>query len=84
MDGGTVVGVGLSQADLAGLVAASPKSVSRALAILRAQGLIATERRAIVVRDVDGLRDVRPVTPVRPTACRCSRLAALRVRNVRQ
>ena len=60
VEGGTIVGVGLSQADLAGLVAASPKSVSRALAVLRAQGLITTARRAILVRDLDGLRDFAP------------------------
>jgi CRP-like cAMP-binding protein len=55
-DGGTVVGAGLSQAELAGLVAASPKSVGRSLAVLRAQGLLATGRRSIVIRDIDGLR----------------------------
>jgi CRP-like cAMP-binding protein len=54
--GGLVVGDGLSQHDLAGLVAASTKSVARSLGILRSRGLIATGRRAIVVNDLDGLR----------------------------
>jgi hypothetical protein len=46
----------LSQHDLAGLVAASPKSVGRALAVLRGRGLVSTGRRSIVIRDFDGLR----------------------------
>lgn len=50
------VGQGLSQRDLAGLVAGSPKSVSRALTSLRALGLVSTSRRSIVVHDVDRLR----------------------------
>jgi CRP/FNR family transcriptional regulator, cyclic AMP receptor protein len=57
VDGGTQVGAGLSQAELAGLVAASPKSLARALAVLRNRGLVATGRRSIVIRDMDGLRD---------------------------
>ena len=56
-DGGdTAVGEGLSQNELAGLVAASPKSVARALATLRDSGLVSTGRRSIVVRDLAGLR----------------------------
>jgi CRP-like cAMP-binding protein len=55
-DGGTVVGAGLSQAELAGLVAASPKSVGRSLAVLRARGLLSTGRRSIVILDLEGLR----------------------------
>ena len=55
--GGPVdVGQGLSQRDLAGLVAGSPKSVSRALASLRSLGLITTSRRSILVHDVERLR----------------------------
>ena len=50
------VGQGLSQRDLAGLVAGSPKSVSRALASLRALGLVTTSRRSIVVHDLERLR----------------------------
>jgi CRP/FNR family cyclic AMP-dependent transcriptional regulator len=56
VDTGTLVGTGLSQQDLAGLVAASPKSVSRSLAVLRSRGLVSTGRRSIVIRDLDGLR----------------------------
>ena len=52
----TVVGAGLSQAELAGLVSASPKSVGRSLAVLRSRGLLSTGRRSIVIRDIDGLR----------------------------
>lgn len=55
-DDGVLVGHGLSQTDLAGLVAASRESVARALTVLRRRDLIATSRRSIVVRDVDGLR----------------------------
>jgi CRP-like cAMP-binding protein len=60
VEAGTLVGTGLSQEDLAGLVAASPKSVSRSLAVLRRQGLVATGRRSIVIRDLDGLRRFAP------------------------
>jgi CRP-like cAMP-binding protein len=56
VDGGLLVSEGLSQADLAGLVAASQKSVARALAVLRSRGLITTGRRSIVVCDLPGLR----------------------------
>jgi CRP-like cAMP-binding protein len=56
VDGGLVVGDGLSQHDLAGLVAASTKSVARSLGVLRTRGLIATGRRSIVVSDLEGLR----------------------------
>jgi CRP/FNR family transcriptional regulator, cyclic AMP receptor protein len=56
VEGGTAVGAGLSQDDLAGLVAASPKSVGRSLAVLRSRGLVSTGRRSIVISDLDGLR----------------------------
>jgi CRP/FNR family transcriptional regulator, cyclic AMP receptor protein len=56
VEGGTAVGAGLSQDDLAGLVAASPKSVGRSLAVLRSRGLVSTSRRSIVISDLDGLR----------------------------
>jgi CRP-like cAMP-binding protein len=56
VDGGLLVGDGLSQSDLAGLVSASPKSVGRALSTLRSRGLITTARRTIVVVDIEGLR----------------------------
>jgi CRP/FNR family transcriptional regulator, cyclic AMP receptor protein len=54
--GGLLVADGLSQGELAGLVAASPKSVGRALAALRSRGLVTTARRSIVIEDVEGLR----------------------------
>jgi CRP/FNR family cyclic AMP-dependent transcriptional regulator len=60
VEAGTLVGTGLSQQDLAGLVAASPKSVSRSLAVLRSRGLVSTGRRSIVIRDLDGLRRFAP------------------------
>jgi CRP/FNR family transcriptional regulator, cyclic AMP receptor protein len=60
VDAGTLVGTGLSQQDLAGLVAASPKSVSRSLAVLRSRGFLSTGRRSIVIRDLDGLRRFAP------------------------
>jgi CRP/FNR family cyclic AMP-dependent transcriptional regulator len=53
---GVDVSSGLSQRDLAGLVAGSPKSVSRALATLRSLGLVSTSRRSIVVHDIERLR----------------------------
>jgi CRP/FNR family transcriptional regulator, cyclic AMP receptor protein len=56
VEGGTAVSDGLSQTDLAGLVAASTKSVGRALSVLKARGLVETGRRSILVRDLDGLR----------------------------
>lgn len=56
VEGGVLVVPGLSQADLAGAMASSSKSVARALAILRGRGLIRTARRSIVIVDVEGLR----------------------------
>ena len=56
VDGGLLVADGLSEGELAGLVAASPKSVGRALAALRSRGLVTTARRSIVIQDVEGLR----------------------------
>ena len=56
VEGGTAVGAGLSQDDLAGLVAASTKSVGRSLAVLRSRGLLSTGRRSIVISDLEGLR----------------------------
>ena len=52
VDDGVLVADGLTQEDLAGLVASSRETVARALAALRSQGLIATGRRSIVVRDL--------------------------------
>ena len=53
---GIAIGVPLSQEEIAGLIAASRESVARGLAGLRDRGLITTARRAIIVRDLDGLR----------------------------
>ena len=58
VDTGVRVAVGLTQEDLAGLVASSRETVARALGVLRRQELIATDRRAIVVRDLERLRRV--------------------------
>jgi CRP-like cAMP-binding protein len=55
VDGGVAVAEGLSQSELAGLVAASPKSMARALAALRARGLVTTGRCSIVIHDVGAL-----------------------------
>jgi CRP-like cAMP-binding protein len=56
VDGGLAVGDGLSQNELGSLIAASTKSVGRALTVLKSRGLVTTGRRTIIVRDVDGLR----------------------------
>jgi CRP/FNR family transcriptional regulator, cyclic AMP receptor protein len=54
--GGVAIGLPISQLELAGLVGSSRESVAQALHTLRELGVIATERRRIVVRDLDGLR----------------------------
>lgn len=56
VDAGIAVAQGLTQDDVAGLVASSRETVTRALAVLRRRELIATERRRIVVRDLERLR----------------------------
>jgi CRP-like cAMP-binding protein len=48
---GVVIGVPLTQEELAGWVGASRESVARALRQLRAQGVISTGRRRLVVHD---------------------------------
>jgi CRP-like cAMP-binding protein len=60
VDDGVLVADGLTQEDLAGLVASSRETVARALAALRSQGLIVTGRRSIVIRDLDRLRLFTP------------------------
>jgi CRP-like cAMP-binding protein len=60
VDDGVLVADGLTQEDLAGLVASSRETVARTLAALRSQGLIATGRRSIVIRDLDRLRLFTP------------------------
>lgn len=54
--GGIAIDLPLSQEEIAGLITASRESVARGLAGLRERELIATARRAIVVRDLEGLR----------------------------
>ncbi len=50
------VDIPLSQAELAAMIGASRESVARALAGLRADGLVESRRRGVAVVDVDGLR----------------------------
>ena len=54
--GGIRIGLVLSQRELAGWVGSSREAVNKALAQLEARGLIASERRQLVVLDVEGLR----------------------------
>lgn len=51
-----VVEAPLTQADLGALVGASKASVERAVARLRARGLVSWSRRAVEILDLDGLR----------------------------
>jgi CRP-like cAMP-binding protein len=53
---GIVIGLPLSQGELAGWVGASHAGLAKALQVLRALGWIETERRRITVRDLDALR----------------------------
>lgn len=55
-DGSIRIGIGLTQADLAGLTGSSREAVSRALRLLRDEGLISTHRRGVTVHDLDALR----------------------------
>jgi CRP-like cAMP-binding protein len=55
-DRGIVIGLQLSQEELGGWVGASHAGVAKALQVLRELGWIATERRRIVVRDLQALR----------------------------
>jgi CRP/FNR family cyclic AMP-dependent transcriptional regulator len=54
--GASRAGLALSQQELAGVIGASRESVARALAELRARGLVATGRRTITIQDPAGLR----------------------------
>jgi CRP/FNR family cyclic AMP-dependent transcriptional regulator len=62
-DGGTVIEVPVSQADLATLAGASEPSVQRALSALRGAGLLSTGYRRLVVRDLTQLRRFAAVSP---------------------
>jgi CRP-like cAMP-binding protein len=53
---GIVIGLPLSQEELAGWVGACHAGLARALQVLRQLGWIETERRRIIVRDLDALR----------------------------
>ena len=53
---GIAVDVFLSQEDLAGWTAASREAVNRALHQLRAVGCLRSERRRMIVTDIDALR----------------------------
>jgi CRP/FNR family cyclic AMP-dependent transcriptional regulator len=53
---GVVLGMPLSQQDIAGRVGASLRGVARALAMLRRRGIICTTRRRIVIVRPDVLR----------------------------
>jgi CRP/FNR family transcriptional regulator, cyclic AMP receptor protein len=55
-DGGVRICLHLSQADVAAWIGGSREAVVRALASLRARGLIATQRRAVVIHDLEVLR----------------------------
>jgi CRP/FNR family cyclic AMP-dependent transcriptional regulator len=56
-DNGTVVlDLGLSQSDFAAMVGATRQAVNRALQLMVARGLISVDGRAIVLRDLPGLR----------------------------
>ena len=55
-DGGVRICLHLSQADVAAWIGGSREAVVRALASLRARGLIVTQRRAIVIQDLEKLR----------------------------
>ena len=54
--GGVAIPVPLSQADLAALIGASEQSIRRTLADLRAQGIVKTSYRTMVIADLDGLQ----------------------------
>lgn len=58
VDGGVVLDVPLSQAELASWVGASREGVSGALSELRREELVTTERMAVTIRDLPGLRKV--------------------------
>ncbi len=55
-DDGILIDLPISQRELAGWVGSSREAVNKALQQLQHRGLIATERRHLVVLDLDGLR----------------------------
>jgi len=56
--GGVRITLPLSQTELAGWTGSSREAVARALGLLRGKGLIATDRRSIVVLDLESLRSL--------------------------
>jgi CRP/FNR family transcriptional regulator, cyclic AMP receptor protein len=56
----------LTQEELASLISTSRDSAVRGLSTLRTKGLITTQRRQIVVTDLDGLRSYASGTPPAP------------------
>jgi CRP/FNR family transcriptional regulator, cyclic AMP receptor protein len=55
--GGTRIGLPISQRELAGWVGSSREAVNKALGQLERRGMIAAERRHLVVLDLEGLRE---------------------------
>lgn len=55
-DGGTRIGLQLSQRELAGWVGASREAVNKAIAQLETLGLVARDHGSLIVRDAEGLR----------------------------
>jgi CRP-like cAMP-binding protein len=55
-DDGIVIGLPLTQEELAGWIGASRESVARAMRVLRDRGVVTTSRRRIVVHDPAALR----------------------------
>lgn len=56
-DDRVVIGLGLTQSELAAWVGASREGVSEALRTLRSDGIVDTGRRSIAILDLEGLRD---------------------------
>jgi CRP-like cAMP-binding protein len=56
VDGGIRIDLSISQRELAGWVGSSREAVNKAIQQLQHEGVIATERRHIMVLDLDGLR----------------------------
>jgi CRP/FNR family transcriptional regulator/CRP/FNR family cyclic AMP-dependent transcriptional regulator len=56
-DGGVLIDLAITQAELATMIGATRERVNRALAAFRAQGLIHMRGRKIVIRDARRLRD---------------------------
>jgi CRP/FNR family transcriptional regulator, cyclic AMP receptor protein len=57
---GIVIGLRISQEELAGWTGGSREAVAKALHSLRGLGLVATDRRRITVTDMEGLRRSAP------------------------